>query len=74
MAQALRTSLKKLHKHHKFRLEIYVNDELTCWIVICRQQCNDIIGEDVKKIIYEYWMKNSHVSPKSRDAMRRRIT
>jgi hypothetical protein len=74
MEKALGTSRKTLHKHRKFRLQIDVNDELACWTVICRQPYKDRLGEDVKKIIYEYWMKNSRVSPKARDVMRRRIT
>ena len=31
MARAFGTSQKNLHKHWKFRLQIDVNDELTCW-------------------------------------------
>jgi hypothetical protein len=50
-------------------LQIDVNDELACWTVICRQPYKDRLVEDVKKIIYEYWMKNSRVSPKARDVM-----
>ena len=74
MAQALGTSRKNLHKHRKFWLKIDVNDEIACWTTICRQPYKDKLGENVKKIMYEYWMKNSRVSPKARDVMRRRIT
>ena len=69
MTQALGTSRKTLHKHRKFQLQIDVNDELTCWTAIFSQPYKDRLGENVKKIIYEYWMKNSHVSPKARDEM-----
>ena len=69
MAQALGTSWKTLHKHQKFRLQIDVNGEIAYWIVICRQPYRDRVGEEVKKIIYEYWMTNSCVSPKARDVM-----
>ena len=55
-------------------MQIDVNDELTCWRAICRQPYKDILGENVKKIIYEYWKKNSLVSPTARHVMRRRIT
>ena len=54
MARALGTSRKTLHKHRKFRLQIDVNDELACWRAICRQPYKDRLGENVKKIIYEY--------------------
>ena len=74
MARALGTSRKYLHKHRKFRFQIDVNDELACSRAICRQPYKDRLGEDAKKIMYEYWMKNSSVSPKARDVMRRRIT
>ena len=68
MARALGTSQKNLHKHRKFRLQIDVNDEITCWRDICRQPYKDRLGENVKKIIYEYCKKNSRVSPNARDA------
>ena len=74
MARALGTSRKFLHKHRKFRLQLDVNDELACWRDICRQPYKDRLGENVKKIIYEYWKKNSRVSPTARHVMRRRIT
>ena len=74
MTLALGTSRKNLPKHRKFRLKIDVNDEFTCWEVICKKPYKYRLGEDVKKIIYEYLMKNSCVSPKERDVMRRRIT
>ena len=73
MARALGTSRKTLHKHRKFQLKIDVNDELTCWRVICRQPYKDRLGENVKKIIYEYWKNNLRVSPTVRHVMRRRI-
>jgi len=73
MARALGTSQKTFHKHQKFRLQIDVNDELTCWRAIRRQPYKDRLGEDVKKIIYEYWKNNSRVSPTARHVMRRRI-
>ena len=66
MTRALATSQKTLHKHQKFQLQIDVNDELACWTIICRQPSKYRLGENVKKIIYEYWMKNSCVSPKER--------
>lgn len=74
MAKALGTSSNTFHKHRKFWLQIDLNDEVACWKVIYRQPYKDRLGEDVKKIIYEYWMKNSCVSRKARDVMRRRIT
>ena len=74
MARALGTSRKNLHKHQKFRLQIDVNDELDFWRAICRQPYKHRLGVDVKKLIYEYWMKKSCVSPKARDVMRRIIT
>ena len=73
MAWALGTSQKNLHKHHKFQLQIDANDELACWRAICRQPYKDRLGENVKKIIYEYWKNNSHVSPTAKHVMRRRI-
>ena len=73
MARALGTSRKTLHKHRKFQLQIDVNDELACWRAICRQPYKDRLGENLKKTIYEYWKKNSCVSPNARDVMRRRI-
>ena len=69
MAKVLWTSGKTLHKNRKFRLQIDANDELACWTVICRQPYKDRLGENIKNMIYEYWVKNSHVSPKERDAM-----
>ena len=74
MEKSLGTSWKTLHKHREFWLQIDVNDELTCWTVICRKPYKDRLREDVKKIIYEYWMKNSRVSQKARDEMRWIIT
>ena len=73
MAWALGTSQKTLHKHWKFQLQIDVNDELACWRAICRQPYKDRLGENVKKIIYEYWKNNSRVSPTARHVMRRII-
>ena len=70
MEKALGTSRKTLHEHRKFRLQINVNDELSCWVAIYNHPYKDTLGEDVKKLIYEYWMKNSCVSPKARDVMR----
>ena len=58
MARALGTSRKTLHKNRKFRLQIDVNDEIACWIAICRQPYKDNLGENFKKIIYEYWNNN----------------
>ena len=69
MARALGTSQKTLHKHQKFRLQVDVNDELACWRAICRQPYKDRIGENVKKIIYEYWKNNSRVSPTAKHVM-----
>ena len=54
MAQALGTSQKNLHKLQNFRFQIDVNDELSCWRVICRQRYKDRLGKHVKKIIFEY--------------------
>ena len=73
MARELGTSGKPLHKHRKFRLQIYVNDVLACWRDICRKPYKDRIGKNVKKTIYQYWKKNSHVSPNEMDVMQRRI-
>jgi len=73
MAKILGTSRKTLHQHRKFQLQIDVDAELTCWEVICRKQYKDRLGEDVQKIIYESWMKNSCASPKERDMKRWRI-
>ena len=73
MARALGTLRKTFQKHQKFWLQIDVNDELACWRAICRKPYKDILGENVKKYIYEYWKKNLCVSPNSRDVMRRRI-
>ena len=73
MARALGTSQKNLHKHQKFQLQVDVNDELACWRAICRQPYKDRLGENVKKIIYEYWKNNSRVSPTARHVMRRII-
>ena len=50
-------------------MQIDVNDEIACWTANCRKPYKDRLGENVKKIIYEYWMKNSRVSPKERDVM-----
>ena len=69
MARALGTSRNFFHKHRKFRLQVDVNDELTCWRAICRQPYKDRLGENLKKIIYEYWKKNSCVLPNAMDAM-----
>ena len=44
MARALGTSRKTLHKHQKFRFQIYVNDELTCWTAICRKPYKYSLG------------------------------
>ena len=73
MAKALGTSKKTLHKHRKFQLQIYANDELACWRAICRKPYKYRRGENVKKTIYEYWKKISHVSPNAKDVMRIRI-
>ena len=62
-----------MHKHRKFQLQIDVNDELACWRAICRQPYKDRLGENVKKIIYEYWKNNSRVLPTTRHVMQRRI-
>lgn len=40
----LGTSQKILHKHRKFRLKIYANDELDCWEIIYRQPYKDRLG------------------------------
>jgi len=37
MEKILGTSRKTLHNYRKFWLQIDVNDELACWIVIFRQ-------------------------------------
>ena len=58
MAWALGTSQKTLHKHQKFQLQIDVNDELALWRAIFRQPYKDRLGENVKKIIYEFWKRN----------------
>lgn len=55
-------------------MQIDVKHETTCWKFICRKPYKYRLGEDVKKIIYEYWMKISCVSPKGRDVMQWRIT
>ena len=73
MARALGTSRKTLHKHKKFWSQIDVNDELACWRAICRQPYKDRLGEEVKKIIYEYLKNNSRVSPTARHVMQRII-
>ena len=49
MARALGTSRKNLHKHRKFRLQIDVNDEITCWRAICRQPYKHRLGKHVKQ-------------------------
>jgi len=54
-------------------LQIDVNDEIACWRAICGKPYKYILGDHVKKIIYEYWKKNSRVSPNARDVMRRII-
>ena len=69
MARALGTSRKNLYKHQKFQLQVDVNDELACWRAICRQPYKDRLGENVKKIIYEYGKNNSHISPTSKHVM-----
>ena len=57
MARELGTSRKNLHKHRKFQLQIDVNDELACCRAICRKPYEDRLGENVKKMMYEYWLK-----------------
>ena len=50
MAGALGTSGKTLHKHRKFRLQIDVNDELTFWTFICRNNTKIDLEKILKKL------------------------
>ena len=43
MEKMMGMSRKTLHKHRKIRLQIDANDELTCWTIISRQPCKDIL-------------------------------
>ena len=49
MVRALGASRKTLHKHQKFLLQIYVNDEISCWRAIYRKIYKYGLGENVKK-------------------------
>lgn len=49
MEKILGISPNTLHTHRKFQLQIDINDELACWVVICRQPYKYKLGEDVKK-------------------------
>ena len=69
-AKVIGTSQKTSYKYNKFQLQIYANDELACWAIICRQPYKDRVGESVKAIMHEYWVANSRVSPNARDVIR----
>ena len=48
-------------------MQIDENDELVCWVIICRQTYKDRMGEGVKDIVKKYWLEHTQVSPNSRD-------
>jgi hypothetical protein len=73
MEKTLGTSRKALHKHRKFRFQIDLNDELACWTMISRQPYKDRLAENVKELARTCWLEESHVSPHTRDVLRRRI-
>jgi hypothetical protein len=68
------TSRKTLHKHRKFRLQMDVNDGLACWTVFSQQPYKDRLAENVKELVCNFWLEESHVSPHTRDVLRQRIT
>lgn len=69
LVKSIGTSQNTLRKHNKFWLQINANKELACWAMICRKPYKYRLGEGVKAMVHEYWVTNSHVSPKARDVL-----
>jgi hypothetical protein len=74
MEKVMGMSIKPLYKHEKLRLQIDANDELACWTIISRQPYKDRLAKNVKESDRNCWLTKSHVSPHTRDVLRRRIT
>jgi hypothetical protein len=69
MEKTMGTSRKTLHKHRKFQLQIDVNYELACWIVISRQPYKHRLAENVKELACNCWLEEYCVSPHTRDVL-----
>jgi hypothetical protein len=74
MEKMMGMSIKTLHKHRKFQLQLDANDELACWTVISRQPYKDGLAENVKELDHNCWLEESCVSPHTRDVLWPRIT
>ena len=47
-ARMLKTSRKSLWKHKNVRVQLYEDDEVACWGVICRQPHQDRLPDNVR--------------------------
>ena len=74
MTKVTGTSRKTVYKHQKFQLQTDVNDEFSCWIVICRHPYKYRLTKDDKTKAHEYRLENSRVSPNLMDVLWRRIS
>ena len=62
-ARMLKTSRKFLWKHKKFRVQLYEDDEVACWGVICRKPYQDRLSDNVRDRVKEFCHLNSRVLP-----------
>ena len=68
--KTLGTLRKKLCIHNKLKLQIDKNDELSCWVIICRYDYKAIMRSRVKDTAKKYWFPHARVSTNARDVMR----
>jgi hypothetical protein len=54
-------------------LKIDANDELACWIEISRKPYKDRLASNVKESTRNCWLKESHVSPHTKDVLQQII-
>ena len=68
-ARTLRTSRLILWKHKNIRVQLDEEDEVSCWVAICRKPYQDRIANNVRDKEKEFWNLNSHVLPNENDVV-----
>jgi len=73
-ARTLKTRRKSLWKHKNFRVQLDEDDEVACWVVICRKPYSDRLPDNVRDKVKDFWHLNSRVLTNEKDVVRHRIS
>jgi hypothetical protein len=72
--RTLKTSRKGLWKRTNVRVQLDEDDEVACWVVICRKPYQDRLPYNVRDRVKYFWHLKSHVLPNEKDVVQHHIS